>query len=73
MTHSHKYLYDKISKLPLEKIGKALSFVRYLEQEPETELVLEPTEEDELYALLNSGNIINSSELLVRIKELPDD
>ena len=67
MSHAHKFLYDEISKLPFEKAGKALSFVRYLEQEAEIELLLDPTEEDALYALRTSGDFVDASEELAKI------
>ena len=73
MTQGHRILLDEIVKLPVEKIGKVISFVRYLEQEAETELVLDSTEEIELYELIASGDFVDASEVLDKIKELPDD
>ncbi|MCL1808072.1 MAG: hypothetical protein FWG31_10280 [Oscillospiraceae bacterium] len=73
MSNAHQYLYDEISKLPLEKVGKAISFIRYLEQEPELELVLDPDEEEEMQKLLHSGDFVNGSDMLASIKALPDD
>ena len=73
MTQAHKSLYIEIAKLPLEKVGKALSFIRYLEQEAEPELLLDPAEELELHQLLANGSFVNASEVLEKIKALPDD
>ena len=73
MPQANQILYNEISKLPLEKVGKAISFIRFLEQEQEPKLLLETTEENELYGILNSSEMINSSELLAKIKEMPDD
>jgi len=73
MTQAHKSLYDEISRLPLEKIGKALSFVRYLAQEPEMEPFLDLAEEAELHGLLASGDFVDASEVLAKIMDLPDD
>ena len=70
MTQTHKLLFDEIAKLPFEKVGKALSFVRYLEQESEAELLLEPTEEAELHELRVSDDTVDSSEVFAKIKEL---
>ena len=70
---SQAFLYDEIVRLPLNKIGKALSYVRYLEQEPDEELFLDTAEESELHALRTSGNFTDALDLLSRIKELPDD
>jgi hypothetical protein len=71
MQQAQNILFDRISKLPLEKVGKALSFVRYLEQEPEPELLFDPVEETELRELLDSGDFVDSSALLAKIKGLP--
>ncbi|MDR1616262.1 MAG: hypothetical protein LBR98_04550 [Syntrophomonadaceae bacterium] len=73
MEQAQRILFKEISKLPLEKVDKALSFIRYLEQEPDTELFLEPAEEAELRALLASGDTVDAGELLPRIKGLPND
>ena len=35
MAIAHQFLYDEIVKLPPSKLSKVLSFVRYLEQEPD--------------------------------------
>ena len=72
MTQAHQHLYDAITKLPLEKVGKALSFVRYLEQEPESELLLDPMEETELLDHLGSNETVAASEVLSKIMALPN-
>lgn len=73
MRQEQAVLFDKISKLPFEKLGKVISFVGYLEQEAETELWLEPKEAEELDMIYNSGDFVDSSELLAKIKDLSDD
>jgi len=73
MTQAHKSLYDEITRLPLEKVGKALSFVRYLEQEKEPELLLDLDEEVELHQILAGDLFVDASDVLDRIKALPDD
>ncbi len=73
MQEFNQLLYDEISKLPLEKIGKALSYVRYLKQEPEVVLVLTPDEEKELDDLYASGDFVSSEEVLAMIEAMPDD
>jgi hypothetical protein len=69
----YRVLSEEIARLPLEKIGKAVSFVRYLSQESETELVLDPGEEAALRADLMSGDFVGASNVLAKIEELPDD
>jgi hypothetical protein len=73
MPRANQLLFDEISKLSLEKVGKAISFIRFLEQEPDVELLLDSAEEDELYGILAGGETVDSDELLSKIKELPDD
>ena len=73
MTMTHKLLYDKIAELPHEKIGQALSFVRYLGQEPSEELYLDPVEEEELHELLASDDFVDSSVVFAKIMEMQDD
>ena len=72
MTQVQHTLYNEILLLPIEKIGKAISFIRFLEQEPEPELFIDSAEENELHDILTSGETIGSSDLLVKIKALPD-
>jgi len=64
---------DEASRLPIEKVGKALSFIRYLNQENEPELLLDSDEEAELHELLLSGDFVEATEVLMRIDELPND
>jgi len=73
MTMAHKLLYDEIAELPHEKLGQALSFVRYLGQEPSEELYIDPEEEAEMYERFESGDFVDSSVLLAEIMELKDD
>jgi len=73
MSFAQRALFDEIAKLPLEKIGKVLSFVRYLEQEPESELLLDPAEELELHQLLAGDAFVDASDVLAKIEALPDD
>ena len=68
MTNAHKILTEEILKLPTEKIGKALSFVKFLHLEQESELALDEGEEDELYGILANEEAISSEEMLAKIK-----
>ena len=65
MSQVQDLLYNEISQLPIEKMGKVLSFVRYLKQEAEEELWLDPSEEDELHELRTSGDFVDASDVLV--------
>jgi hypothetical protein len=39
MNQTQQFLYKELSKLPLEEVGKAISYIRFLEQEPEPVLL----------------------------------
>ena len=73
MIQEHAILYNEISKLPIEKIGKAISFIRFLEQEPDIILHIDEDEEKELHELLNCGQFVSSESLHAKIMELPND
>jgi len=73
MSQTYRTLINEIEKLPLEKIGKVLSFVRYLEQELEEELLIDAIEENELHQLLAYDDFVEASAVLAKIKELLDD
>jgi len=68
MTNAHKILAEEILKLPTEKVGKALSFVKYLHLEQEMELALDEGEEGELYDILANEETISSEDMLAKIK-----
>jgi vancomycin permeability regulator SanA len=70
---AYKILHDEIIKLPFEKVGKVLSFVKYLEQEAETELYIDPLEETELHELYHSNDVVAASDVLAKIKALQND
>ena len=70
---AYKALYDEIMKLPVEKIGKAISYIHFLEQEPETELYIDPFEEIELHELLASGDMVDAPGVLANIMMMSDD
>jgi len=73
MSQANRFLYEEISRLPLEKVGKALSYVRYLKNEAEDGLFIDMLEENELHDLRTSSNFVDSSEVLAKIEELPND
>ena len=73
MEQAYAILHDKISRLPIEKVGKALSFIGYLEQEQELEIVLTDEESEEFYNRLNSDDFITSEELSAKIEAMSDE
>ena len=73
MSQVQKILLDEISKLPFDKMGKVLSYVRFIGQEQEEEVWLDPAEDDELDALYESGDFVDASVVEAKIKGLPDD
>ena len=73
MLQVEKILFDEISKLPFDKMGKVLSYVRFVNQEQEVELILEDDEYTEFYNRLESSDFITSDELSAKIRALPDE
>ena len=63
-------LHEEIARLPLEKIGKALSYIRYLITEDDA-LFISEKEEEELHRRWLSNDFIDSSEMLAKIKRIP--
>lgn len=73
MLLANKVLYDEIKSLPVEKIGKILSYIQYIKQEQEMELFLDPQEEDRFHKILATEEGISSAEMLALIEDLPND
>lgn len=65
-----KILIDLINDLPDEKIGKVISFVRFIKEEDDQELVLEPDDEEDIMRILKEDIWYTSDELK---KELMDN
>lgn len=57
-----KILIDLINDLPDEKIGKVISFVRFIKEEDNMELVLEPEDEDDIIRILEEDTWYSSEE-----------
>ena len=73
MKQTHKILYDEISRLPIDKIGKVLSYVKYINRECDNQLHLESYEEDELDDLYKFGDFIDESDVKTSISAMTDD
>ena len=73
MTQTHKELFNKIAGLPVEKLNIAMTFINFLEQQKESVLLIEPTEEEELRDILISGEFVGSSEIFAKIEAMPND
>ena len=73
MTQTHKELVNKISRLPVEKLNIAITFINFLEQQKESALLIEPFEEDELHEILISDEFVESSEIFAKIEAMPND
>ena len=73
MSQAQNILYEEINKLPFEKIGKVLSYIRYVSHEQDDEIILDPSEDDDLDALYESGDFVDASIVEAKIKEMPSD
>lgn len=55
-----KVILDLINDLPEEKIGKVISFIRFIQSEDdEAELVLEPDDEEDVIRILEEDEWYN--------------
>ncbi len=68
-----KILIDLINDLPDEKIGKVISFVRFIKEEDNMELVLEPEDEDDIIRILEEDTWYSSEELKKELKDNKDE
>ena len=66
-------LHEAFSKLSIDKMGKALSYIRYLASEAEEELYMSEEEEAHFHALRESDDFISASDMRAKIKGLPND
>ena len=73
MTQAHKALTEEVLKLPTEKLGKVLSFVRFTLSEQEDELCLESSELTELLTIHQADDFTSNTDMLAQIMELPND
>ena len=73
MLQVQKTLLDEISKLPFDKVGKVLSYVRFVLQEYGEEILLDEVEDDELDALYETGDFVDASVVEAKIKQMSND
>lgn len=68
-----KILIDLINDLPDEKIGKVISFVRFIKEEDNMELVLEPDDEEDIIRILEEDTWYSTIELKKELKDKKDE
>ena len=73
METAQRMLIDEISKLSFDKISKVISYVRFVEQEPEVELWLDSSENDELNTLYASDDFVEASVVRAKVEAMPND
>lgn len=68
-----KILIDLINDLPDEKIGKVISFVRFIKEEDNLELVLEPDDELDIVRILEEDVWYSSENMKKELKDKKDE
>lgn len=68
-----KILIDLINDLPDEKIGKVISFVRFIKEEDNLELVLEPDDELDIIRILEEDVWYSSENVKKELKDKKDE
>lgn len=68
-----KILIDLINDLPDEKIGKVISFVRFIKEEDDQELVLEPDDEEDIMRIIEEDIWYTSDELKKELMDSRDE
>ena len=69
MAASRKLILELIEDLPEEKLGKVISFIKFIREEEETILILESEDEKNILNILEEDQWYSSEE----VKELIED
>lgn len=69
MAASRKLILELVEDLPEEKLGKVISFIKFIREEEETILILESEDEKNILNILEEDQWYSSEE----VKELIED
>ncbi|HCJ57888.1 MAG TPA: hypothetical protein DHV55_11440 [Clostridiaceae bacterium] len=61
---------DLVKELPEEKLGKVISFIKFIKQEEEPILVLESEDEEEIAQILVNNEWYSDSEISKMIEDM---
>ncbi|MEA4963330.1 hypothetical protein [Lutispora sp.] len=70
MSIPKKMIMDLVKELPEEKLGKVISFIKFIKQEEEPILVLESEDEEEIAQILVNNEWYSDSEISKMIEDM---
>lgn len=68
MATPRKLILELVEDLPEEKLGKVISFIKFVKEEEEPILVLEPEDEEDILNILEEDEWYSSEEIEKIIK-----
>lgn len=70
---SKKLILELVDDLPEEKLGKVISFIKFIKEEEEPTLILESEDEIDILNILEDDEWYNSDEIKKTIENKRDD
>ena len=70
---SKKLILELVDDLPEEKLGKVISFIKFIKEEEEPTLILESEDETDILNILEDDEWYNSDEIKKTIENKRDD
>jgi hypothetical protein len=72
MAISKKLILELVEDLPEEKMGKVISFIKFIKEEEEPILILEPEDEIDVLNILEENQWYSSEEIKKSIEDKKD-
>lgn len=69
MAISRKIILELVDDLPEEKLGKVISFIKFIKEEEEPVLLLEADDEEEIMRILYEDEWYNSEEIMKMVED----
>jgi hypothetical protein len=73
MAISKKLILELVEDLPEEKIGKVISFIKFIKEEEEPILILEPEDEIDVLNILEEDQWYSSQEIKESVENKKDE
>lgn len=73
MAIPRKIISELVEDLPEEKLGKVISFIKFIKEEEEPTLLLEPNDEEEISLILDEDEWYSSDEIKNMIEGKKDE
>ena len=69
MAIPRKIILELVDDLPEEKLGKVISFIKFIKEEEEPVLLLESDDEEEIMKILDEDEWYSSEEIMEMIED----